>query len=320
MNEPFDFVDTAVLNAVSDVCRATPVLELGDLSGFTSGPVSLKLENLQVTGSFKVRGAAAKLASLSEDARTRGVVTCSSGNHGRAVAHVAARFGIPCTVYVPTWCDPVKVAAIEASGATLRVEGDTFDEAESLALGLAEDESLSYVSAFDDPAVIAGQGTIGAEILNQVPDVDTIVCPLSGGGLLGGISEAVKAARPSVEFVGVSAQSARVMYESIRAGHPIEMEETETVASALAGGIGQPNRYSFDIIQKNVDEHVLVSEAKIKAAMRYAVTELKLVVEGGGAVGLAAILAEMVQGRTGHTVVILSGGNVDSKTLSRVLP
>ncbi len=311
--------------AVAGVARATPLLPAPGLAERLGAEVLVKAESLQVTGSFKVRGAASRLAALPEDGRRTGVAACSSGNHGRAVAHVAARTGVPATIYVPEWVDPVKLEGIRAAGAEAVLAGATFDEAEALAIREAAAAGRSYVSAYDDPWVIAGQGTIALELVEEIGGAPgAVVAPLSGGGLVGGIGAAL-AARLGAEAppcVAVSAANAAVMRASVEAGRPVDLPEKETLASALAGGIGLDNRYSFDLVREVVAEHVTVSESEIAEAMRYCVERLKLVVEGGGAVGLAALLS----GRWAPpaalerpVVVVLSGGNVSAETLIRVL-
>jgi threonine dehydratase len=281
--------------------------------------VSLKLENLQLTGSFKVRGAANKLMSLSDEEKELGVVTCSSGNHGRAVAFVAELLGVQATVCVPEWVDPVKLEAIRRHGAEAVLRGSTYDEAEERSFEIMRERGLTYVSAFDDPFVIAGQGTIGLEILEQAPEVDTAIVPLSGGGLIGGVALALKSTRPEIRVVAVSATSARVMFESLSAGRPITFPEEDTVASALSGGIGLDNRYTFPMVRDLVDHHVLVSEDEIRQAMRFAAEESKLVLEGGGAVGLAALLTGKIESLGKQNVVVVSGGNVSPGTLATIL-
>ena len=314
--------------AVRGIARLTPLLEAPELSERLGAPVLLKAECLQVTGSFKVRGAAARLAALSEGERTRGVVACSSGNHGRAVAYVAERLGIPATVCVPTWVDPVKLEGIRARGAEAVVVGDTFDESEAHALDLARTSGRIYVSAYDDPWVIAGQGTLALEILDQLHGVpEAVLAPLSGGGLTGGIGAALHEKLPgdAPRIVAVSAANAAVMLASVRAGKPVELPEQETLANALAGGIGLDNQYSFELVRDRVQEHLCVSEAEIEAAMAYAATSLRLVVEGGGAVALAALLSGAWQpgadgrGPARPVVVVLSGGNVAPATLASAL-
>ena len=315
----------SVSNAVERVARRTPLLRARDLSARLDREVWLKAECLQVTGSFKVRGAAAKLSGLSDQERVRGVVSCSSGNHGRAVSYVAQKLGIPASVCVPEWVDPVKLEGIKSDGAEAVLVGSTFDEAETYALKLSERTGRTYISAYDDPWVIAGQGTVALEILEQLGELPAaILTPLSGGGLLGGIasvfSEEIGDQR--CRTVGVSAENAAVMLASVRAGRPIEMAEEEPIASALAGGIGLNNEHSFRLIQELVQEHVMVTEKQIVDAMRYCALTLKLIVEGGGAVAIAAIQSGVwkpTELRDGPLVILLSGGNVALDTLASVL-
>lgn len=300
--------------AVAPLVRRTPVLEDRNLERPDGSAVFLKLENLQVTGSFKARGAANRILALSPEERERGVVACSSGNHGRAVAYMADRLGIPATICVPSWVDPVKREGMERSGARVILSGSSYDEAEVQAEELSRNEGFVFVQPFDDPLVAAGQGTLGLELLEQVPELDTVLVPLSGGGLAGGVAYALKEVRPGVRIVAVSAGKARVMYESIRGGGPVSLPEEETWAEALSGGIGLANRFTFPLIQALVDQHVLVEEDEIRRAMLYALQSLNLLVEGGGAVALAALLAGAWkrdrEGKTGAVAAVLSGGNV----------
>jgi threonine dehydratase len=286
----------------------TPILPstLGD----GNRSVALKLECLQVTGSFKVRGAANKLEALSDHDGHRGVVACSSGNHGRAVAFVARRLGMTAFVFVPEWADPVKVEGMRHDGAQVQRIGGTYDGAEAAAIAFAKAEDLPFVSPFDDPEIIAGQGTIGAEILTQDRGTDTVLVPLSGGGLVAGVAAALKGAGSLIRVVAVSAERARVMYESVRAGNPVTVPEEPTLAGALAGGIGNPNRYTFDAVRDLVDHHVVVSETAIANAIRYLWSQHRLVVEGGGAVVVAALLDRAVN-LGGRTLAVVSGANID---------
>ena len=323
MSLPLNF--ERVTNAVERIARRTPLLRAPELSDQLGRPVWLKAECLQVTGSFKVRGAAARLSALNDQERMRGVVSCSSGNHGRAVAYVAKKLGIPASVCVPEWVDPVKLEGIKANGADAVLVGSTFDEAETHALELSERTGRTYISAYDDPWVIAGQGTIALEILGQLGESPAaILTPLSGGGLLGGIASvfAESIEDQTCRTVAVSAENAAVMLASVRAGHPIELAEEETLANALAGGIGLNNQYSFKLIQDLVHEHVTVTEKQISDAMRYCAMELSLVVEGGGAVAIAAVQSgtwKPTGVRDGPLVILLSGGNVAKETLASVL-
>ena len=323
MSLPLNF--ERVTNSVERIARRTPLLRAPELSDQLGRPVWLKAECLQVTGSFKVRGAAARLSALNDQERMRGVVSCSSGNHGRAVAYVAKKLGIPASVCVPEWVDPVKLEGIKANGADAVLVGSTFDEAETHALELSERTGRTYISAYDDPWVIAGQGTIALEILGQLGESPAaILTPLSGGGLLGGIASvfAESIEGQACRTVAVSAENAAVMLASVRAGHPIELAEEETLANALAGGIGLNNQYSFKLIQDLVHEHVTVTEKQISDAMRYCAMELSLVVEGGGAVAIAAVQSgtwKPTGVRDGPLVILLSGGNVAKETLASVL-
>lgn len=295
---------------ISAYVRRTPLVPAPLLSEQAGASVHLKLECLQETGSFKVRGAANRILALTEEERARGVVAVSTGNHGRAVAYVAGRLGLPAVICISERVPPAKVEAIRGLGARLEIHGASYDEAESHARALQREQGLVFVEPFDDPLVVAGQGTIGLELLEDLPTVDTAVVPLSGGGLLGGIAIALKAAAPNIRVVGASMERAPVMVHSLAAGRPIALPEEETLADALAGGIGLENRYTFRLVQQWMDDAVLVSEAEIAAAMVWARAEHHLVVEGGGAVGLAALLSAKVANVGRHVVVVLSGGNV----------
>ncbi len=296
----------------------TPVIEAPVLSDCVGRRVHLKLECLQRTGSFKIRGAAARMTALREEEHETGVVTCSSGNHGRAVAYVARRLGISARICVPRWIDPVKAEGMRRDGAEVDMSAATYDEADRRAMECAHREGRVFVHPFDDPWIIAGQGTLGLEIGEQVPNVETVAIPLSGGGLLTGAAAALRQGRAEPEVVAVSAQSAAVMWASLQAGAPIELPEEPTLASALSGGIGLDNAHTFELTKDLVDRHVLVSEEQIADAMRFAMLELGLVVEGGGAVGLAAACSGDLAGE-GPLVIVLSGGNVDPATLQGLL-
>lgn len=319
---------------MAGLAARTPLLPAPALEERVGRPVLLKLESLQPTGSFKVRGAAARLAALDVDERDRGVVACSSGNHGRAVAWVARRLGVPATVFVPSWVDPVKLEGIRSQGAEAVLAGETYDEAEEEAVARARREGRPFVSAYDDLHVIAGQGTLAGEILEQVaagvpgrvPPGSTpgaVLAPLSGGGLAGGIAAGlVEAGDPSSPLVAVSAERARVMLESVRAGHTVRLPEEETLASALAGGIGSDNRWSFLLVRDLVAHHATVTEGEIKDAISFAYNELGIIVEGGGAVGIAAVLAgrwSPAEEAHGPVVVVVSGGNLAPDTLQAIL-
>ncbi len=234
---------------IAGLARRTPLVRSAGLSERTGAAVYLKPESLQETGSFKIRGAANKLLSLTAEERARGVVAVSSGNHGRAVAYVAQQLGVRAVICVSERVPAGKVEAIRRLGAELVVHGASYDEAEAHSLRLQAERGLTRVDPFDDPAVIAGQGTIGLELLEDLPQVETVVVPLSGGGLISGIAIALKAANPAIRVIGVSMDRAPVMVHSLRAGRLLELPEEDTLADALAGGIGLDNRYTFRLVQ-----------------------------------------------------------------------
>ncbi|MCB0129698.1 MAG: pyridoxal-phosphate dependent enzyme [Caldilineaceae bacterium] len=297
----------------------TPLVRSDALSDMSGRDIFLKLETAQVTGAFKIRGAANRLCNLTPAAQARGVVTVSTGNHGRAVAQVGRALGIRVVVCVPELVLPHKVAAMAKLGAEIVVAGANQDEAEAHAADLAAREGLTMVSPFDDPDVIAGQGTIGLEILEDLPAVDTVVAPLSGGGLLGGIALAVKTADPDIRVVGVSMAKSPVMVESVKAGHVVQLPEEPTLADSLMGGIGLDNRHSFELIRRLVDEYVLLSEEEIATAMRFAFLTERQIVEGGGAVALGAVLHQKIATLGATVVVVLSGRNVDTDKLLTIV-
>lgn len=311
----------AALERIRGLAWRTPVLPVSAPNGEPTGRrgptasasgVWLKLESLQRTGSFKIRGGANRLLKLTAAERARGVVAVSSGNHGRAVAEVARILGIRATICVPDWTDPSKLRSIRAAGARLIRAGPSYDEADERAAGLAEAEGLTLVHPFDDPNVIEGQGTVGLELAEQLPGLGEVIVPLSGGGLVAGIGLALKPR--GIRVVAVSARRASVMLKSLEAGRPLRIPDEETIASALSGGIGDDNRLTLLLVREVVDEHIIVEEDDIRAAVRSAFRDHHLVVEGGGAVGLAA-LASGYRPR-GRAAVIVSGGNIDTPALA----
>ncbi|MBN1314206.1 MAG: pyridoxal-phosphate dependent enzyme [Anaerolineales bacterium] len=299
------------------VCK-TPLVSSPELSELTGSEVTLKLECLQETGSFKARGAAHKILSLDPGVRQRGVVTVSSGNHGRAVAYVAQSLGLRAVICLYEKVPANKRDATRKLGAEVVVKGSTYAEANEEAFRLVEEEGLEMIHPYDDPLVIAGQGTIGLELLEEYSGLDTVVIPLSGGGLLGGIAFALKSADPKIHVVGVMMERGPAMVESLRAGRIVDIVEEPTLADALAGKL-PPNQYTFELVQKTVDETVLVSEEEIAAAMAFALKRHHLVVEGSGAVGIAALRSGKIQHLGKHVAVVISGANVDMPLLLRVV-
>lgn len=303
------------LGPASGVLR-TPLVPAA-LSWQIGVDVLLKLETLQPTGAFKLRGATNALSRLTEDAARRGVVCCSTGNHGRAVAFAAKARGIPATVCLSSLVPQVKVDAVAALGARVVRHGASQDEAQVMADRLAADEGLVPLPPFDHPHIVAGQGTIGLELLEDRPDLETVLVPLSGGGLLAGIAVAVKALKPSVRVIGISMERGAAMAASLRAGHPVEVAELPTLADSLGGGIGLHNRHTFGTCRDLVDEVILLTEEEIYQGMRWMLLEERMIAEGAAAVGAAALLAAKVRPR-GPVALIISGQNVDMEQVLAV--
>ena len=278
--------------------------------------VALKAENLQRTGSFKLRGALAKIAALG-DRCAAGVVTGSAGNHAQAVAYAARARGVRCDVFMPEGAAIAKVEAATALGATVHLVGSTVDECLDAARARAAEGGLAFVHPFDDPDVIAGQGGVGLELLAQVPDLDTVIVPVGGGGLVSGIAIALKSERPSVKVIGVQVDTCAPFPGSLEAGRPVAVKTALTIADGIA--VKRPGELTLKLIRRWVDQLVVVAEDDVAEAMVFVLERAKLVVEGAGAVGVAAVLGGRVAlTGAGTTVVILSGGNVDAGLLSLV--
>lgn len=298
--------------------RRTPIVASPSLGERTGTAVHLKLEHLQVTGSFKVRGATVAVLNLDTEERERGVVGVSTGNHGRGLAHAAREAGVRCVICMSSLVPANKVEAIRALGAEVRIVGRSQDEAQDEVDRLIREDGMVMVPPFDHPDVIAGQGTLGLEIVEDLPEVATVLVPLSGGGLISGVALAVKTCRPAARLIGVTMRQGAAMYESQRAGRPVRVEEMPSLADSLGGGIGDDNRHTWTMVRDLVDDMVLVDEAQIAAAVRHAYREERQVVEGGGAVGIAALLDGMMTG-PGPTVVVVSGGNIDMDLHRRLI-
>ena len=296
----------------------TPLVHSPSLSEHTGGNVHLKLECRQTTGSFKLRGATNALLSLDDDARKRGVIAVSTGNHGRALAYAAHRLGVRAVICMSKLVPANKVEAIRALGADVHISGSSQDEAEFEVARLVKDEGLTYLPPFDHADIIAGQGTVGLELLDDLPTLDTVLVPLSGGGLLAGVALALKSASKRIRVIGVTMERGCAMHASLAAGKPVQVEELETLADSLGGGIGLDNRYTFRMAQTLVDDTVLVSEEEIAAAIRHAYATEQIVVEGSGAVGIAALLAGRIAA-PGTTAVLVSGANIDMALHRRIV-
>ena len=289
----------------------TPLGASPSLSARCGVPVCLKLETRQTTGSFKLRGALNAVLALDEAARRRGLVTASTGNHGRALAHAARETGARAVVCMSALVPKNKVDAVKALGAEVRIVGRSQDDAQVEVARLVREEGLTEIPPFDHPDVIAGQGTAGLEIVEALSEVETVLVPLSGGGLAAGVAAAVKGRRPATRVIGVSMARGAAMAASLAAGKPVETEEVETLADSLGGGIGLDNRLTFTMCRDLLDGVMLLSEDEIAAGVRHAFQEEDEVVEGAGAVGIAALLAGKVEPR-GPAVALVSGRNIDA--------
>ena len=286
----------------------TVVSESVQLSRRAGVPVMFKGEFVQPSGSFKQRGAANMMLSALARGPVAGFVTFSTGNHARAVVWVAARLGVRATVCVSRRVPEDKVAVLRGLGGEVVIEGDSQDEAGEVAHRLAEERGLLLVHPFDDPDVIAGQGTIGAELVEDVADLDAVVVPLSGGGLISGIALAVKAARPGVRIIAVSPTRGAAMIAALRAGQPVDVPEVDTLADSLLGGIGLDNAYTFALVREHVDELVQVDEEAIARGIAAALKWERFVLEGAAAVGIGAILGGL--SLSGPTAVVLTGRQI----------
>jgi threonine dehydratase len=302
---------------IAPLALRTPVLRSDSLSARTGHDVLLKLETVQPTGSFKIRGAANALLALSAPERARGVVTASTGNHGRAVAYAARALGMPATICLSSLVPDQKALAIAALGATVRRVGRSQDEAMLEVARVVAEEFLIDLSPFDDPLVIAGQGTIGLELMEDRPDLEAILVPLSGGGLAGGIALAAKSIKPGLRVIGISMAQGAAMQASLAAGHPVSVTEVPSLADSLGGGIGLANRWSFDLCHNLLDDVVLLSEMEIARGMAHLLFEERLVVEGAGAVPVGALLAGKIALK-GPTALVVSGRNIERDRLAAI--
>lgn len=307
----------AARGRIADAIRPTPFEPSPSLSERTGAPVVLKLEHLQATGSFKLRGATNAVLSLGPAEREAGVVGVSTGNHGRGLARAAARAGIRCVIAMSALVPKNKVDAIRAEGAETLIAGRSQDEAQREVDRLVA-QGMTMLPPFDDRRIIAGQGTLGLEIAEAMPEVETAIVQLSGGGLIAGVAAALKARKPTVRIVGVSMARGAAMHASLQAGCPVEVPEEPTLADSLGGGVGLDNRLTFPMVQALVDEVVLLEEAEIAAGIRHCYWQERQIVEGSGAVAVGALLAGKVR-PTGPTLALLSGGNIDMTLHHRIV-
>jgi threonine dehydratase len=307
----------AARSRIGHFIRETPMEFSKFLSDTCGGEVWLKLENQQLNGSFKARGALNKILQLSDEERSRGIVTASSGNHAQGVGYAARMLGIKATVVVPGNTPNVKIDAIRRYGVELVVHGEEYMDAERLAREMEKGEGRTFVSPYNDLKVIAGQGTIGLEMMEANPDLETVLVPVGGGGLISGVGCAVKCINNAVEVVGVQSVTSPVMCESLRRGRIVEMKLEDSVAEALHGGI-EDGSVTFDMCRKHVDDFILVQEETIVKAIAELLSRQNQVVEGAGAVGVAAMMENPERFRGRKTGVVISGANIDEELLRQV--
>ncbi len=297
--------------------RITPAPYSETLSREAGNPLYLKLDNMNVTGSFKERGALNRLLLLTQEERARGVITASAGNHAQAVAYHASRIGVRAEICMPMFTPLVKVTATRAWGATVILYGNNFDEALEEAQRRERSEGMVFVHAFDDDGVIAGQGVIGLELLDQIQDLEAVVVPIGGGGLIAGVACAVKESRPSVRVIGVQTAALPSMQAAVAAHQPVMLPPGATIADGIA--VRQAGVRTLALVQKYVDELVTVDDEEIAAAILRLLERQKTLAEGAGAAGLAALLHRKTSLRDKRTAVVIGGGNIDVTLLSRII-
>ncbi len=303
--------------SLNGVAKKTELDHSRTFSQMSGNEVYLKLENLQRTGSFKIRGAYNKIISLSEDEKTNGVVAASAGNHAQGVALGAAKAGIDSTIVMPEGAPISKVKATREYGAKVVLSGETYDEAHKKEEEISEETGATIIPAFNDPKIIAGQGTIGLEILDDLSDLEAVVVPIGGGGLISGIATAIKENSPETEVIGVEASGAASMTKSLEQGSLSTLKKIDTMADGIA--VKTPGNLTYSIVSDYVDHIVTVDDEEIAYAILLLLERAKLTVEGAGAVGLAALLNDKVPLHGKKTAVVLSGGNIDLNMISKII-
>lgn len=300
-----------------DRIRQTPAPYSKTLSREAGNKLYLKLENMNVTGCFKERGALNRLLLLTDEERTRGVITASAGNHAQALAYHASRLGVRAEICMPIYTPLVKVTATRSWGAKVILFGNNYDEALEEARRRERDEKLVFVHAFDDDAVIAGQGVIGLELLEQIPNVEAVVVPVGGGGLIGGVACAVKESRPDVRVIGVQTKALPSMQAAMTAHHPVLVPAAATIADGIA--VRRAGDRTLALVEKYVDEMVTVDDEEIAAAILRLLERQKVLAEGAGAAGVAAVLQRKTSLKGKRIAVVIGGGNIDVTLLSRII-
>lgn len=297
--------------------KRTPVVECPTLKEITGNNIFFKLENLQRTGSFKLRGALNKIANLTEKEKKRGVIASSAGNHAQGVALGALEQGIKATIVMPATAPISKIAATRGYGATVVLEGEVYDDAYRKACEIQKETGATFLHPFDDKYVMAGQGTIGLEILEDIPDVDVVLVPIGGGGIIAGISKAIKSLKPDVKIIGVEAENAASMQEALKLGSASEIKTSPTIADGIA--VRKVGEKTFEVVKECVDEIVTVSDDDVSRAILFLMEKSKIVAEGAGATAVAAVLSGKVKGKNKKVCAVISGGNIDINLVERVL-
>src|SRR6056297_639897 len=306
-------------NLIYDIARKTPLYKSNDLSKRYNTDIYYKLEFLQDTRSFKVRGATNFAKHLSDEKLKNGLTTYSTGNHGRATAHVAKKLNTDAKICVSKNVPENKIRGIKSSGGQPVIYGNSQDEAQKKANDLSNTENRAVVPPFDNKHIICGQGTIGLEIIEKIPKLDSIIVPLSGGGLISGIAFVIKSLNPDCKVYGISMENGAAMYESIKAGKPVQIDESDSLADSLQGGILLDNQYTFEMVKKYVDDIILVTEEEIKEAMSYIFYHDHFVVEGASAVGTAALLSNKINNSDEKRAIILTGTNISNEEFMSVI-
>ena len=312
----FDHIRQARQN-LQGIIRKTPFDRSDALSDRSEMAVYLKAECLQLTGSFKLRGAYNKIASLGSREKETGIVTSSAGNHAQGVGYAATRFDIPCRIYVPETIPRNKLVAIQRYSVEVVIEGKLYDEAHAAAVADAEESGRIYISAYDDPLIMAGHGTLGLEMLDEIPDLDVLIVPVGGGGLIAGVATAAKSTNPKIQVIGCQSTASCAMARSLEENRVYTaFPSKETIAEGLEGGISE---VTFKLGQRLIDRMVLVEENEIRSAIRFLLEHQRLIVEGSGAVGVAAILHDRWSEPGCKVGIILTGGNLDYPLLKQIV-
>ncbi|MFW5982153.1 MAG: threonine ammonia-lyase [Halanaerobiaceae bacterium] len=299
------------------IINKTDMYHSGTLSNISNNKIYMKAENLQKTGSFKIRGAYNKIRKLCTEERNCGVIASSAGNHAQGVALAASKNNIQATIVMPVHAPLAKIAATKNYGGRVILHGETYDETYEKALELQKTSGATFIHPFDDPAVIAGQGTIGLEILEQLPETEIVLVPIGGGGLISGIAYTIKSLKPKIKIIGVEASKAASMKASIEAGEISEIDSVSTLADGISVKI--PGEITFPICQKYVDDIITVDEEEISSAILFLLERSKLIVEGAGATAVAAIMEKKINCSNKVVVPVLSGGNIDVNIISRII-